>query len=251
MWHTVRTVGWFIPAVTLYTIVCGSVSFVLAVLFRSGGPSHQVARFWAWLILKTCGVKVSISGLENLDSGQIYVFASNHQSLFDIPILFVYLPFSFRILYKKSLNRIPFLGWHLFMSGHIGVDRANPVRARKSLEHAAERIRKMSVAVFPEGTRSSDGSLGRFKYGSFLLAVRAGVSIVPVTIFESWRVMKRGDVTVHPGTVRVRVDRPLSVAGLDEQSASKLAKTVREVVKRNSQPDEEHNESAEPASAGR
>jgi 1-acyl-sn-glycerol-3-phosphate acyltransferase len=137
------------------------------------------------------------------------------------------------------------------MSGHIGVDRANPVRARKSLEHAAERIRKMSVAVFPEGTRSSDGSLGRFKYGSFLLAVRAGVSIVPVTIFESWRVMKRGDVTVHPGTVRVRVDRPLSVAGLDEQSASKLAKTVREVVKRNSQPDEEHNESAEPASAGR
>ncbi len=251
MWHTVRTFGWLIPAVSLYTIVCGSVSFVLAVFFRSGGPSHQVARFWAWLILKTCGVKVSISGTENLDSGKIYVFASNHQSLFDIPILFVYLPVSFRILYKQSLNRIPFLGWHLFMSGHIGVDRANPVRARKSLERAAARIRKMSVVVFPEGTRSSDGSVGRFKYGSFLLAVRAGASIVPVTISESRQVMRRGEVTVHPGTVRVRVDRPLSVAGLDEQSVSELAQTVREVVTRNYQPDEEATENAEPASVER
>lgn len=235
MWHTIITIAWFIPAVSLYTIVCGSVSFVLALVFRNGRPSHQVARFWAWLILKTCGVRVSISGTENLSSGQIYVFASNHQSLFDIPILFVYLPIAFRILYKQSLNLIPFLGWHLFVSGHIAVDRANPVRARKSLERATARIRKMSVAIFPEGTRSTDGSLGRFKYGGFLLAVRAGVPVVPVTISESWRVMRRGEVTVHPGTVQVAVDRPIPVADLDEQSATELAQTVREVVRGNYQ----------------
>jgi 1-acyl-sn-glycerol-3-phosphate acyltransferase len=250
MWHTLRTALWFIPAVSLYTIVCGSVSFVLALVFRSGGPSHQVARFWAWLILKTCRVKVSVSGTENLESEHVYVFASNHQSLFDIPILFVHLPIAFRILYKQSLNLIPFLGWHLFVSGHIAVDRANPVRARKSLERAAARIRKMSVAIFPEGTRSTDGSLGRFKYGGFLLAVRAGVPIVPVTISESWRVMKRGEVTVHPRTVRVAVDKPLPVTEWDEQSVAELAQAVREVVKGNYRAVEDLAENAEPASTG-
>lgn len=238
MWDTFRTVCISIPLVTVYTTVCGSLSVLLGVFFSSGGPSHQVSRFWAWLILKTCSVKVKMSGLENLLPDRVYVFASNHQSLFDIPVLFTYLPISFRILYKRSLNGIPFLGWHLFMCGHIAVDRANPVRARKSLERAAARIRKVSVSIFPEGTRSADGSLGRFKNGGFLLAVRAGVSVVPVTISGSWKIMKRGEVTVHPGTIRVHVDRPIPVEEIEESSVSELAQTVKEIVARNHQDDQ-------------
>jgi 1-acyl-sn-glycerol-3-phosphate acyltransferase len=229
-----RTLFVFIPLVSIYTIVCGSVSFVLALVFRSGDPAHYVARFWAWLILKTCGIKVLIDGLEHIDRSQTYVLASNHQSLFDIPILFAYLPISFRILFKKSLLQIPFLGWHLWVSGHIPVERENPVRARQSLERAVEHIRKKgSVAVFPEGTRSRDGSVGRFKQGSFLLAIRAGVPVVPVTISESWRVMERGKVTVHPRTVRVYVDRPMPIDGFDERRAVALSQGVRDVVIRN------------------
>jgi 1-acyl-sn-glycerol-3-phosphate acyltransferase len=166
---------------------------VLAVLFRSGEPSHRVASLWAWLILKTCGVEVQVRGAEKLVPGRTYVLASNHQSLFDTPIVFAYLPLSFRILYKKSLNRIPFLGWHLFLSGHIGVERENPSKARKSLDDAAERIRSgTSVVVFPEGTRSFDGAMRSFRKGSFRLAVKAGIPVVPLTIDGSHLVMQRG-----------------------------------------------------------
>lgn len=231
MLATLRTVLFQIPAVTLATALCGSLSLLAAVVFRSGEAAHRVARFWARLILWTCGVRVELEGLERLDLSRNYVFAANHQSLFDTPIMFAGLPVSFRILYKQSLNAIPFLGWHLWLSGHIPVDRGNAIRARRSLDRAAERIRQgMSVVVFPEGTRSRDGSLGRFKAGSFLLAVKAGVPVVPVTIAESWRVMRRGRVTVYPGTVRVTVDRPIPVEGFDESSASRLCEMVREVV---------------------
>ncbi len=232
-----RTLLVFIPLVTVYTIVCGSVSFLLAIVFRSGHPAHWVARLWSWLILKTCGIQVSIDGIEHLDRNRKYVLASNHQSLFDIPILFAYLPISFRILFKRSLLRIPFLGWHLWVSGHIPVDRGNPVKARESLNRASDHLsHKGSIAVFPEGTRSHDGSIGRFKHGSFLLAIRAGVPVVPVTISESWRVMERGKVTVHPGRVKVHVDRPISVEGYDDRSVTDLSRAVRSVVESHYEP---------------
>jgi 1-acyl-sn-glycerol-3-phosphate acyltransferase len=231
-----RTLLVFIPLVSIYTIVCGTLSLLLALVFRSGDPSHIVARIWAWLILKTCGIQVLVDGLEHIDKGRIYVFASNHQSLFDIPILFAHLPISFRILFKRSLLRIPFLGWHLWLCGHIPVERENPLRARQSLERAAAHIRaKSSIVVFPEGTRSRDGAIGRFKNGSFLLAIRAGVPVVPVTISESWRVMKRGEFTVHPGRVRVHVDRPIPVDAYKEPSAAaaEVSQRVRGVVVEN------------------
>jgi 1-acyl-sn-glycerol-3-phosphate acyltransferase len=230
-WPKFRTLFWFIPLVTVYTVVCGTVSLALAIVFRSGDPSHRVASFWAWLILETCGVGVEVEGRENLVPGRTYVLASNHQSLFDTPIVFAYLPLSFRILYKKSLNRIPFLGWHLFLSGHVGVERESPTRARESLDHAAERIRGgTSVVVFPEGTRSYDGVLRPFRKGSFRLALKAGTPIVPLSISGSHRVMKRGKVTVYPGKVRLWIGEPIDVGGLAEADAAALSERVRTEV---------------------
>lgn len=193
-----------------------------------------MASFWAWTILKICMVRVEVEGEENLEPGQTYVLASNHQSLFDTPIVFAYLPISFRILYKKSLNRIPFLGWHIFMSGHIGVERENPTKARDSLEHAAERVRNgTSIVVFPEGTRSYDGVMRSFKKGSFRLAIKAGAPIVPMSIIDSHLVMKRGLVTVYPRTVKLVIDRPISVTEFDDDRADELMKEVRSVVSTN------------------
>ncbi len=200
-------------------------------IFRSGDPSHRVASFWAWTILRICGIRVKLHGAENLVAGDAYVLASNHQSLFDTPILFAYLPLSFRILYKKSLNRIPFLGWHIYMSGHVAVERHNPTKARESLDHAAERIRTgTSVAVFPEGTRSYDGVMRPFKKGSFRLAIKAGSPVVPITIVDSHRVMRRGRVTVYPRTVELWIHPPISVGGLTEEDASALMNDVRKVI---------------------
>jgi 1-acyl-sn-glycerol-3-phosphate acyltransferase len=233
-WPKFRTLFWFIPLVTVYTVVCGAISLVLAAIFRSGGPSHRIASRWAWLILKTCRVHVEVEGQENLCPGGTYVLASNHQSLFDTAILFAHLPLSFRILYKKSLNRIPFLGWHLFLSGHIGVERENPVKARESLDHAAERIRRgTSVVVFPEGTRSYDGVMRAFRKGSFRLALKAATPIVPLTIDGSHLVMRRGRVTVYPGKVKLTIGEPIPVDGLSEADAAALSERVRDVVRRN------------------
>jgi 1-acyl-sn-glycerol-3-phosphate acyltransferase len=233
-WPKLRTLFWFIPLVTVDTIVCGALSLVLAAVFRSGNPSHGGARFWAWLILKICGVRLEVQGRENLTPGRTYLLASNHQGLFDTPILFAYLPLSFRILYKKSLNRIPFLGWHLFLSGHIGVERENPAKASASLDHAAERIRTgTSVVVFPEGTRSYDGVMRAFRKGSFRLALKAETPIVPLTISGSHLVMRRGRVTVYPGRVRLTIGAPIGVDGLTESDAGSLSERVRDVVKRN------------------
>jgi 1-acyl-sn-glycerol-3-phosphate acyltransferase len=219
--------------VTVETVVCGAVSLVLAVLFRSGDPSHRVASLWAWLILKTCGVSVEVEGRENLISGCTYVLASNHQSLFDTPILFACLPLSFRILYKKSLNRIPFLGWHLFLSGHVGVERESPAKASESLDRAAARIRAgTSVAVFPEGTRSYNGAMRPFRKGSFRLALKAATPVVPLTISGSHLVMKRGKVTVYPRKVRLTIGEPMPVVDLTESDAGALADRVRDVVQR-------------------
>jgi 1-acyl-sn-glycerol-3-phosphate acyltransferase len=220
--------------VAVYTVVCGALSLVLAVVFRSGNPSHRVASIWAWLILRTCGVSVEVEGRENLAPGRTYVLASNHQSLFDTPILFAYLPLSFRILYKKSLNRIPFLGWHLFLSGHVGVERESPAKASESLEPAAERIRSgTSVAVFPEGTRSYDGVMRPFRKGSFRLALKAATPVVPLTISGSHLVMRRGKVTVYPRRVRLTIGEPILVEGLSEADAGALSERVRDVVRRN------------------
>jgi 1-acyl-sn-glycerol-3-phosphate acyltransferase len=176
-------------------------------------------------------VKVEVEGRENLVPGHTYVLASNHQSLFDTPILFAYLPLSFRILYKKSLNRIPFLGWHLFLSGHVPVERENPAKATESLDQAAERIRSgTSVAVFPEGTRSYDGVMRAFRKGSFRLALKAATPVVPLTISGSHLVMKRGKVTVYPRTVRLTIGEPIPVSGLAESDAAALSERVRGVV---------------------
>lgn len=233
-WPKLRTLFGFIPLVTVDTILCGAVSLVLAAVFRSGGPSHRVASFWAWMILKICRVRVEVSGREHLERGRTYVLASNHQSLFDTPILFAYLPVSFRILYKRSLNRIPFLGWHLFLSGHIGVERENRAQARESLDRAAERVRTgTSIVVFPEGTRSYDGVMRPFKKGSFRIAIRAGAPVVPLAIADSHRVMRRGQVTVFPRTVKLTIDRPVPVEGLSEEQAGRLAERVRGIVARN------------------
>src|SRR5262245_32835873 len=116
-WHWWRTVFFLIPAVSVYTIVLGAISLLSTLVDRSGNFGHRCARAWSWLILKTTGVSVRVEGLEQLDRSRSYVFASNHQSIYDIPILFVALPFQLRIIAKESLGRIPFMGWHLRWAG--------------------------------------------------------------------------------------------------------------------------------------
>jgi 1-acyl-sn-glycerol-3-phosphate acyltransferase len=232
-----RTVFFLIPAVTIYTIVLGTASLLSTLFDRSGDFGHRCARAWAWLILKTTGVRVRVTGLEHLDRGRSYVVAANHQSIYDIPIIFAALPLQLRIVAKESLGRIPFLGWHLQRTGHLLVDRKNPgagiLKRMASLVAAAR-----SVIVFPEGTRSVDGSVGRFKGGIFLLAIDSTLPVLPVSIARSRFVMLKGQLMVKPEEVSVTIHPPVATTGITREQARGFAEQVRDVVRRGA--DEPH-----------
>lgn len=230
-YHWWRTVFFLIPAVTVYTIVLGTVSLLSTLFDPSGDVGHRCARAWAWLILKTTGVRVRASGLEHVDLHRSYVVAANHQSIYDIPIVFTTLPLQLRIVAKESLGRIPFLGWHLQRTGHLLVDRKNPgagVLKRMANLVAAAR----SLIVFPEGTRSLDGSVGRFKGGIFLLAIDSTLPVLPISIARSRFVMMKGRLMVCPEAVTVTIHPPIATIGITREQARSFAEQVREVIRR-------------------
>jgi 1-acyl-sn-glycerol-3-phosphate acyltransferase len=227
--HWWRTVFFLVPVVGFYTAVLGTASLASSVFERSGDFAHRCARAWSRLILRTTGVRVTRLGIERLDLRQSYVFASNHQSIYDIPIVFASLPVQLRIVAKASLGWIPFLGWHLRRTGHLLVDR------RKPGADIVEKMRRLtseahSLIVFPEGTRSADGRVGRFKKGSFLVAIDAGLPVVPVSISGSHHVMMKGRLMVCPGDVRVVVHDPIPTAGVSRDDVIEFAGMVREIV---------------------
>jgi len=229
--HWWRTVFYLIPAISLYTIVLGTVSMLSSLFDSTGDFGHRCARAWAWLVLKTTGVRVTVRGAERLDRSRSYVFASNHQSIYDIPIAFASLPVQLRIIAKDSLGRFPFLGWHLRRTGHLLVDRRNPGPGiLKKMARLVSGAR--SLIVFPEGTRSQDGAVGRFKGGSFLLAIDAGLPVVPVSIAGSRFVMLKGRLMTCPGDVTITIHAPLSTAGITREHARELAERVKEIVRR-------------------
>jgi 1-acyl-sn-glycerol-3-phosphate acyltransferase len=215
----------------LYTAVCGTFSVCGSFFDAHGRWQHGCARTWSWLILKTSRIDLSVEGVENIDPHQTVIFASNHPSAMDIPILFVSLPVQFRFLAKRVLFNIPFLGWHLRRSGHIPVDRGSPRKALKGFDQAAKRIKEgRPVVVFPEGTRSRTHEMLPFKSGTFYLAILSAVPIVPITLVGSREVLQPDSLHIRSGPVRVVVHKAISTAGLTVHDASDLSRRVREVI---------------------
>ena len=228
--HWWRTVFFLIPAISLYTIVLGTLSLASSVFEKRGYFAHWCARTWSRLILVTTGVRVDVTGLEQLTPGKTYVFVSNHQSIYDIPILFWSLPYQLRIIAKESLGNFPFLGWHLRRTGHMLVDRRHPDRSR--IFGWASRLTSagLSLIVFPEGTRSRDGRVARFKGGSFLLALEAGLPVVPLSVVGSRHVMLKGRLATYPGRVRLVVHEPIDTSTLTGTDRKAFGERVRQVV---------------------
>lgn len=225
--HFWITILVLIPLVTIFTIVLGALSLLSSLVDRRGRLAHGCARLWSRLILLVSRTRVTTRG--TLPPRGTCIFASNHQSIYDIPILFWSLPRQLRIIAKASLGRIPFMGWHLRLTGHLLVDRDNPgsgilKRMRRLVAEDA------SLIVFPEGTRSRDGVVGRFKGGVFLLAIEHQLPIVPVSVTGSRHVMLKDYVTVCPGDVTVTIHPPVSTEGLTRADARALAARVQAVV---------------------
>jgi 1-acyl-sn-glycerol-3-phosphate acyltransferase len=234
-YHWWRTVFFLIPAISVYTIVLGTTSIVSSLFDRRGYFAHDCARAWSWLILKTTGVRVTVDGLERIEPGRTYIFVSNHQSIYDIPVIFASLPYQLRIIAKESLARFPVLGWHLKRGGHLFVDRRNPDRAGILKRWRALVSEGLSLVIFAEGTRSWDGRVARFKAGSFLLAIEAGLPIVPLAVIGTRQTMPKGRLRTEPADVRLVVHDPIMPPPIEAPTAhdaKALADRVYDVVAR-------------------
>ena len=209
---------------------------IKGVLFAFMGKSEQaihdyVARFWASIILKVCGVEVLIEGAENIDDSSPKIYMSNHQSAFDIFALLGGLPISFRFIMKQELMNIPVFGYASKKAGYIGLERKDPRKAIKSMNYAANRIKNgSSVLIFPEGTRSPDGTLLEFKKGGFHLAVKSECDIVPVSIVGSRAIKRPGSIIIYPGIIRIKIGKPVAVKEFSRHDIDKLMYMTRDAI---------------------
>lgn len=220
-----------IPTIYVFTIFMGTISLGLSVVDSHGRVQHACARFWARGLLFLSRVRVRVRGMENVAPGETYVFAANHQSYMDIPLIFGYLPGNFRIMAKASLFHIPFLGWHLKRSGHMPVAHNNPRRAARSLLEAAGHVAQGTpVFVFPEGGRTVDGQVSEFKPGTFLLAIKSGKPVIPVTLNGVRAVLPMHSYYLRPGDVELVLHAPIPTAGMHSDSAPALAVQVRSAI---------------------
>ena len=201
-----------VPMLVISTIIAS-----LAVGFGSmlgGGKwwGYYPAKYWGKLVCWITLVKVTVKGQENIDAKKPYVFVANHQSAYDIFAVYGYLGHNFRWLMKKSLEKIPFLGWGCKRAGHVFVDNSTPAAVRETMATARKQLQKdMSITVFPEGSRSWDGKMIPFKKGAYLLAVQFNLPIVPVTIDGAFDVMPRFEKLPKWGHIKITIHKPIEV----------------------------------------
>ncbi len=196
--------------IAIHAILIAVLTIIVGPFDSRGKAVHILSKVFSKWILFIAGVKLKIEGKENLDKHANYIFISNHQSYFDIPVLMQAIPNVVRFIYKDTITKIPIFGWGMYLGGYIPISRENPREAIKSLKYAAERVNKgISVVIFPEGTRSTDGTLGDFKRGAFMLADFAKVQLVPVAISGSIDIMSRTKFKIKSGDVTVKFANPV------------------------------------------
>jgi len=201
----------FLSLVTLFLIFLLGIPLLLyAVLSRDTDPLYKVGVYVAARLLRLGGIRTEVVGKERIPSGRAVVFMANHQSNVDPPAIFPCLP-PVLVIAKQESFRIPVLGPAMRLRGFVPIDRKHRERAIEAVEEAARSLRAgHSFLVYPEGTRSPDGRLQAFKKGAFILALRGGVPIVPVSISGACRIMRKGDLAIHPGTIRITFHRPIA-----------------------------------------
>jgi 1-acyl-sn-glycerol-3-phosphate acyltransferase len=211
--------------VTILSIALGSLSVILRFFDTSGDQSHRVASLWSRLICQWNGIRVEITGVENILTNQPQIFIANHQGYYDIFALAGYLDVQLRWVSKAILFRIPFMGWAMSAARYISVKRNNRKQSYQAFLKTLEAINMgSSIVVFPEGTRSKDGSIGDFKKGSQLLAQRAGVPMVPITVIGTRDIIRKGSIIIHPGPIQIIISPHVT---LDAKNAKKGDRTLQ------------------------
>jgi len=190
-----------------------------------------IGRWWAKSLLWIAGVKIDISGLENVDPKRPCIYMPNHASMIDIPILVAMLPVNLRFLFKKELLYIPLFGLAIYLMGMVPIDRGRRTKAKKSLKKAGDRVKEGShLLIFPEGTRSPDGRLMQFKKGGFYLALEENIDIIPISINGSRKLGGRSSVWFQSGQIRMVVHSRISMGSYNLETRKEAIGRVREII---------------------
>jgi 1-acyl-sn-glycerol-3-phosphate acyltransferase len=220
------------PLVWLYTLVLGLISLPVTLLPGRERALHSLARVWSWLIIKTIFSPLRVTGLDRIDTSRPHVYAVNHASALDIPILYVYLPFLFRIAFKSELLSYPIVGWHLKRSGQICIDQQNPSRSIGSIRAALKGLKAgLPLVIFPEGGRTPDGEIKPFLPGAFFLAIKAHVDVVPVALVGTFDLLPMNTYHVKCRPLEMRVGEPISTVGLTLSDMKALSDRVEREMK--------------------
>lgn len=228
-----RSYFFFDPLIWFYTVAFGLASIPFGFVDRDGSVLHGFARAWSKLILKTIFSPVQILGLEKIDSSKTHVYAVNHVSALDIPVLYACLPFQFRIVHKRELLSYPIVGWHLKRSGQVCVDQQNPARSVGQIKSALRTLKGgMPLVIFPEGGRSADGVIKPFLPGAFFLAIKAQVDIVPIALVGTYELLPMDTYHIKPRPLEMRVGEPISTSGLTLRDMDQLSAKVQQELER-------------------
>ena len=219
------------PLFFLWTSFCGSLSLLVSLFEKSGRRQHRIARIWARGGLALSGAHLTVHGAENLRKHPVAVYASNHTSYMDTPVIFSTLPFQFRILAKKELWTLPFIGWHLNRSGQLPIDTVNTHATLSSLGAAARALKAgMPLFVFPEGGRTTTGELQPFLSGAAFLAIRAQVPLVPIALSGIYDLLPIHTRHFYPCPVTLTVGEPIPTQGMSIRQADELTARLRTAI---------------------
>ena len=199
-----------VPVLAVATLLTALLTIVFSLMGMSRRGGYYPAHFWSKLWCILLFIRVEIEGRENIDKRTSYVFVANHQGAFDIFLVYGYLNHNFKWMMKKRLEKIPFVGAACRISHHIMVDRSSASAIQETMAQAKRILRDgMSLVVFPEGSRTPDGKIKKFKRGAFSLAAEFGLPIVPLTIDGSFNILKKGSFSVNPGKIKLVIHKPI------------------------------------------
>ena len=225
---------WLVFVTVFWTIFFGIITIIIFLFdFTKGKILSKIVKSWARIIFFSARVKVKIIGLKNLDSQKNYIFAANHSSSLDIPLMLGYIPFWIVPISKIELKWIPFLGWAMQMAGHVFVDRRDHERAMASISDIKESLSKTprSILLFPEGSRTNDGHIKPFKSGGLSLGISTGVSIAPVAIIGTFESLRKGSTSFNNNLLTVIIGSPIEANEYAENDRKILSKLVYKRVK--------------------
>jgi 1-acyl-sn-glycerol-3-phosphate acyltransferase len=221
----------FMPFLAVNTFIFGTLSYLSALWISPKFASTVFGMFWARLNSIATPMFVNIQGLEFIDKKQSYVIVSNHQSFYDIFILYGWIGIDFKWVMKSSLRKVPFLGSACEKIEHIYIDRSNPAAAIKSINQAKEKIvNGTSVIFFPEGTRSTTGKIGTFKKGAFIFAMEMDLPILPITIIGTKNILPAKTLDLFPGKAEMIIHPPVPIENYKDKDIQLLMDHIKEII---------------------